>query len=234
MIRSSRPGGNLLVRCVCIVAALLLVNATVAANLPHEDFGSLLYRSTDVVVAELQFSGNTAVAARVTEPLIGTPAGERLPGLANALASYTSLANGTRVILFLASCSRVPEQCGGSPQAKYRLLQSGVYLIDRYDRVHQYYQQSNPGLYLPQGYDEERSTLAQDLKASEAQKYPTVQQVKAHIATTAASVARVHALLAMPITKQQVPLLLHLVDRTSTDTTDCDLRQADAIAEDVA
>src|SRR5260370_37188136 len=116
----------------------------------HYDLASLVFLSTDIVIANISESADHKFAATVTESLHGAlKPGDRLDTLTPFLSFFRPMQTGMRVVLFL---DRRPHQYDffNSEAAKspFAVPPSGVYLIDEYDHVHEYYQQNNPGPYV--------------------------------------------------------------------------------------
>jgi hypothetical protein len=59
-------------RCALAVLLLLLPAGAVAMDLPHYDLESLVYLSTDIVVADLSKDSHGNFTATVTEALLGS------------------------------------------------------------------------------------------------------------------------------------------------------------------
>src|SRR5260370_42550558 len=125
-----------------------------------------------------------------------------------------------RVVLFL---DRRPHQYDffNSEAAKspFAVPPSGVYLIDEYDHVHEYYQQNNPGPYVAQHYsyfiEETVPTKEQDLAL------PSLAEVEAQITETVKSVYRVRSLLERTATPEDFPAFLRLIDSTAPNESHC-------------
>src|SRR5580698_6434340 len=123
-------------------------------NQPHLDLDSLTYLSTDIVLATLSVEAPQRFTATVTETLYGSlPPGEKLTTLSDFLGFFAPMDDGQRVILFL---DRRPRQANflypEASKSPFGVPPSGVYLIDAYEHVHEYHQNSNPGPYEAQGY----------------------------------------------------------------------------------
>ncbi len=106
---------------------------------------------------------------------------------------------------------------------------SGVYLIDAYQHVHEYFQMNNPGPYVAQGYsyfiDKTAPTKEQDLAL------PSLEAVKYRIAAGIKSVQSVRALLDKVAEPADAPALMNLANTVSEGLSDCDLRLAEVIHE---
>lgn len=215
-----------------ILLAALLPMAS-AMNLQHYDIDSLVFFSTDIVIARIASDGKADISATVIETLSGTlKPGDRITDLNPFLGPFFKpLPDGAKVVLFLDSRPRARSFFSDANRAKYAVPPSGVYLIDPYDHVHEYYQLNNPGSYVAQGYRVGFPQPAHEPTQQEDLKYPSLADVKARIATAVARVAPVRAHLDQPTTPADISFLLHLVDVASQDASDCDLRLAPAIAQ---
>jgi len=164
--------------------ALLLPITAVAMDLVHYDLDSLVYSSTDIVVADLSKDAQGKFTATVAETLYGSlRPGQKLDSLTPFLTFFQPLNDGQKVILFLDGR---PHQYDffhqDAARSPYAVPPSGVYLIDEYRHVHQYFQQNNPGPYVAQGYmffpERKAPTEKEDLEL------PSLDEVKAQIAAT--------------------------------------------------
>lgn len=140
-------------RCALGFLILFLPTRGLAMDLPHYDLDSLVYLSTDIVLADLSKDAHGNFTARVTESLYGTlPPGEKLDALTPFLTFFQPLDDGQKVILFL---DRRPRKYDffhqDAAKSPFAVPPSGVYLIDEYGHVHEYFQQNNPGPYVAQG-----------------------------------------------------------------------------------
>jgi len=218
-----------------ILAAAALANRASAMNLRHYDLDSLVYFSTNIVIAQVSIDGKASISATVLETLSGPlKPGQQITDLYPFLAFFTPLPDKARVVLFLDDRTRPPTIFSDANRAKYAIPPSGVYLIDQYDHVHEYFQRNNPGPYIAEGFGHGSFEPMKSPTREEDLKYPALDDVKAHIAAAVARVAPVRAMLDKATAKEDIPSLLHLVDLTSKDTRDCDLREAGAIAERAA
>jgi hypothetical protein len=204
-----------------------------AMNLQHYDVDSLAFFSTDIVIARIASDGKADISATVMETLSGAlKPRDRITDLNPFLGPFFKpLPDGAKVVLFLDSRSRARSFFSDANRAKYAVPPSGVYLIDSYDHVHEYFQQSNPGPYIAEGYHLGFLGSAHDPTEQEDLKYPSLADVKARIAAAVARVAPVRSRLDREATPADIPFLLHLVDLASQDASDCDLRLAPAIAQ---
>ena len=222
-----------LIRVLVILAVPALLDRASAMDLPHFDLDSLAYFSTDIVVARISVDGKAGISAIVLETLSGSlNPGDRVTDLYPFLGPFfTPLPDGAKAVLFLDNRPRPPSIFSDVNRAKYAVPPSGVYLIDQYDHVHEYYQWENPGSYIAEGYGRRFPEPSKDPTKEDDLKYPSLDEVKARIQAAIARVAPVRAMLDKTTTKEEIPFLLHLVDLTSKDTSDCDLREAGAISE---
>jgi hypothetical protein len=202
-----------------------------AMNMPHYDVHSLAYMSTDIVVANLSESPDHKFTATVTETLYGSlHPNDRLDTLTPFLTYFQPMEDGMRVILFL---DRRPHKYdfihADAAKSPFAVPPSGVYLVDTYAHVHEYFQQNNPGPYVAEGYayfvEKSVPSKEQDLAL------PSLDAVKRRIAGALEAVEPVRPLLDRVATRSDVPALMHLIDVTSNDSKDCDLRLAAAIRE---
>lgn len=221
-----------LIRIAVILAALASLSQAWAMNLRHYDLESLAYFSTDIVIARISIDGKSNASATVLEPLSGSlKPGDSITDLYPFLTFFTPLPNGAKVVLFLDDRSRPRSIFDDVNRAKYAVPPSGVYLIDQYGHVHEYFQWGNPGPYIAEGYGHGFPEPLKSPTRKEDMTYPSLNQVKAKILAAVARVAPIRARLDKPTTRKDIPFLLHLVDWTSRDGSDCDLRKASAIAE---
>jgi hypothetical protein len=213
---------------------LLLSPAIVSAmDLYHYSLDSLVYLSTDIVIAKISKDARGNFTATVTECLYGAiPVGQKLDTLTPFFMFFDPLNDGQRAILFL---DRRPHQYDffhqDAAKSPFAVAPSGVYLIDEYGHVHQYFQQNNPGPYVAQGYTDfvERAvpTREQDLSL------PSLEDVKADIAATVKSIAPIRAILNQPATAAETSTLVKLLaDRPRIPET-CQVG-IDAIASDIS
>ena len=216
---------------VALAFVLLLTPICVAMNMPHYDVDSLVYLSTDIVIAKVSQDDAKNLSARVTETLYGSlQPGDRVERLAPFLTFFQPMVDGMNVVLFL---DRRPHQYGfvNSDAAKspFAVLPSGVYLIDEYGHSHEYFQVMNPGPYVAHGYmyfpEKSVPTKEEDLAL------PSLDEVKRRIAIAIKTVQPVRSLLDKTASIDDGPALLRLVDTTSDSDKDCDLRMAAAINE---
>ena len=225
---------GLLGKCCLVPAIVLLVvqwallsGRAHAMNMPSYDTVSLVYMSTDIVIANVSENPPHSFTATVTEVLYGSlHPGDKLDSLGEFLTFFRPMKDGMHVVLFLdrrprkydfiyASMSKLP----------FAIPPSGVYLIDEYGHVHTYHQMSNPGPYVAAGWYRKEPTKEEDLKL------PTIEEEKAKITIAVKSVEPVRPLLENQATRADAPALLALLDRTSPQRDDCEVRMASAISE---
>ena len=178
---------------------------------PHYDVDSLAYMSTDIVLADVAARPDHKYIATVTGILYGSlQVGEKLDKLSDFLQFFCPMEDGQRVILFL---DRRPRPANfDSPEASrssFAIPTSGVYLIDAYQHVHEYYQYENPGPYEAEGYGcvfkRPNPTREQDLA------FPSLEIVEARIAASLKWVQSLRPLLDKTATRNDVPDLLKLL-----------------------
>jgi hypothetical protein len=202
-------------------------------DLPHYDLDSLVYLSTDIVVAAIAKDPHGNFTATVTETLHGSlHAGEKLDALTPFLMFFQPLNDGQKAILFL---DRRPRQYDffhqDAAKSTFAVAPSGVYLIDQYGHVHQYFQQNNPGPYVAQGY------MFFPERTEPAEKYdlalPSLDEVKGRIAATVKSVIPIRRFLDQRTTPADVPALMKLLASRPRFPETCTVQRPDAIASDI-
>ena len=190
-------------------------------DLPHYDLDSLAYMSTDIVTATMSAGSQQEFTATVADVLYGSlKSGDRLETLSPFLRFFRPMEDGQRVILFL---DRRPRQRDFfNPEASrspFAVVPSGVYLIDAYGHVHQYYQENNPGLYAAEGYrffpEKSVPTKEQDLRL------PTLADVTSRMAESLKSVHRLRPLLDKAATRDDAAALMDLLDARSKGRKEC-------------
>ena len=205
-----------------------------AMDLPHYDLDSLSYTSTDAVIAHLSVSPQHKIMATVSETIYGSlHAGDTLDKLSEFLSFFQPMEDGQDVILFLDSRPRTPDffhrEASSSP---FAVPPSGVYLIDSYQHVHEYFQQNNPGPYVAEGYgfffEKTAPTREQDLAL------PTLEEVKTRILASRKKLAALRPLLDKTATQADAPPLLGLLRARVTDRMGCFLSYYDPIAGRIA
>jgi hypothetical protein len=225
LIRKSRVG------LVLVLQVLFFARVSDAMNMPHYDLNSLVYMSTDIVIASLSEDADHKFTATVTETLHGSlHANQQLDTLTPFLTYYRPMEDGMSVVLFL---DRRPHQYDflhtDAAKSPFAIPPSGVYLIDAYQHVHEYFQQNNPGPYVAQGYTyfirQSVPTKDQDLAL------PSLAEIKGRITVAIESVQPVRPLLDKVAVPNDAPALIRLVDRTSRSEKDCALRMATAIGD---
>ena len=219
-------------RCaLCLL--LLLPAAVVAMNLPHYELDSLVYLSTDIVLADISKDAHGNFIATVAETLYGSlRSGEKLDALTPFLMFFQPLNDGQKVVLFL---DRHPRQYDffhqDAAKSPFAVPPSGVYLIDEYGHVHEYYQQNNPGPYVAQGYtfffERTVPTEKDDLAL------PSLDEVKARIAATVKTVIPIRTFLDQPTTAGDVPALMKLLTSRPRFPETCEVATPDAMASQI-
>jgi hypothetical protein len=220
-------------RCVLALLILLLLVDARAMDLPHYDLDSLVYLSTDIVLADICKDAHGNFTATVTEVLYGSvQPGVKLDALTPFLMFFQPLNDGQKVILFL---DRRPRQYDffhqDAAKSPFAVPPSGVYLIDEYGHVHEYFQQNNPGPYVAQGYNffmEHHEPTAKDDLA-----LPSLQEVKGRIAAIVKSVIPIRNLLDQPTKTADVPALMNLLVARPRVPETCGVGMNDAIASHV-
>jgi len=203
-------------------------------DLPHYDLDSLVYLSSDIVIADLSKDANGNFTATVTEALYGAlQPGEKLEALTPFLMFFQPLNDGQKVILFL---DRRPHKYDffhqDAAKSPFAVPPSGVYLIDEYGHVHEYFQQNNPGPYVAQGYRSFPEYTVPTEKDDLAR--PSLDEVKARIDVTVKSVMPIRALLVQPIKVSDVPVLMKLLTSRPRSPETCTVGMNDVIALDIA
>jgi hypothetical protein len=220
-------------QCVLSLLILLLPVGAGAMDLPHYDLDSLVYLSTDIVLADISKDTSGNFTATVTEGLYGSlQSGEKLGALTPFLMFFQPLNDGQKVILFL---DRRHHQYDffhqDAAKSSFAVPPSGVYLIDEYRHVHEYFQQNNPGPYVAQGYsffiDRQVPTEKDDLDL------PSLQEVKERIATTAKSVIPIRNFLDQPTKADDIPALMKLLLARPRVPETCGVGMHDAIASHI-
>jgi hypothetical protein len=218
-------------RCVLALLILLLPVGAGAMDLPHYELDSLVYLSTDIVLADISKDTRGNFTATVTEALYGSlQPGVKLDALTPFLTFFQPLNDGQKVILFL---DRRPHQYDffhqDAAKSPFAVPPSGAYLIDEYGHVHEYFQQNNPGPYVAQGYNfffDERQvpTEKDDLTL------PSLQEVKGQIAAALKSVIPVRNFLDQPTKAADVPALMKLLVARPRVRETCGVGMNDATA----
>ncbi len=214
-----------------VLAILLLPFVAEALDQPHYDLDSLAYMSTDIVIATLSVDTRHRITATVTDTVYGSlHAGDKLDTLSEFLGFFRPMEDGQRIVLFLDGRPHQPyflyPEASKSP---FAVPPSGVYLIDAYEHVHEYYQQSNPGPYVAQGYrfflEASAPTKEEDLAL------PSLQEVRARIVASLKWVEPIRTLLDKVATRDDVPALIKLLDERSKAHKGCGIEMGDAILE---
>jgi hypothetical protein len=218
---------------IAFILGIALVSSHLQAmNMPVYDLHSKVYLSTDIVIVQVSIDEAKHKIATVQESLLGTLAvGARLDKIDGYLSYFDKINSGDRLILFLDSRSRklnfIYKEFEKSP---YAIVPSGVELVDPFGHVHSYYQPMNPGGYFPIGYS--RFPDHKPFTEEDAFKFPTLGEEKKKILDAIRVIEPARAVLGHDSTVQDLPRLLHFVDRTSSNTSDCAIRTASAIRED--
>jgi hypothetical protein len=226
------PGCGLYVALALLI--FLVPLRAEAMDLPHYDLDSLVYLSTDIVIADVAKDSKGNFTVTVTECLYGSvQSGTKLDKLTPFLMFFQPLGDGQKIVLFL---DRRPHQYDffhqDAAKSSFAVPPSGVYMIDEYGHVHEYFQQNNPGPYVAQGYsffvDRKDPTEKDDLSL------PSLQDVKSRIAATVKSVIPVRDFLDQPTKRSDVPRLLSLLVARPRVLETCGVEMNDAIASDIA
>lgn len=221
-------------RCALVLLILFLPAGTVAMDLPHYALDSLVYLSTDIVLADISKDTHGNFTATVTESLFGSlQPGEKLDKLTPFLMFFQPLDDGQKVILFL---DRRPHQYDffhqDAGKSQFAVPPSGVYLVDEYGHVHEYFQPNNPGTYVAQGYmnflEHRVPTEKEDLAL------PSLEEVKARIAATVKTVIPIRHFLDQPTTAADVSGLMKLLVARPRIPETCGVARNDAIALRIA
>ena len=216
----------------CPATLALLCLAPVAAqamDLYHYDLDSLNYMSTDVVIGTVTARPEHKFTVTIDGIVYGAlAAGEKLETLSDFLGFFQSMEDGQQVILFL---DRRPHPVHilfpDAAKSPLVVVPSGVYLIDIYQHIYEYWQRDNPGPYVAEGYITFPRRL---VPAKEADLgLPSLEEVKKRILASVKSVEPIRALLDKPVHRGDAPGLLRLLDaRFNTGESG---RGSDAIAE---
>jgi hypothetical protein len=213
---------------VVALVTLLLPRLLPAMDLPHYDTDSLAYLSTDIVITNLSVDAQKRMTASVTEVLFGgLKPGDALDNLSLFLTFFLPMDDGQHMILFLDRRPRKPGLFDpGSSKSPFAVVPSGVYLIDEYGHVHEYYQESNPGLYAAQGY---RFFLQKVVPTKEQSlALPSLAEVRQRIAASLKYVEPLRPLLDKDPAAEDAPELLNLLDASVKRRKSCG---SDAIIE---
>lgn len=85
-----------------MLQVFLCASASDAMDMPHYDINSLVYMSTDIVIANLSEDGPHKFTASVTETLRGSlRPSDRLDTLSPFLTYFRPMEDGMRLVLFL-------------------------------------------------------------------------------------------------------------------------------------
>jgi len=216
---------------VVVLLASFSPSVSIAMDLHHYDLHSLVYMSTDIVIANLSQQADHTLVATVTQTLYGSlHRGQQLDKLSPFLIFFAPMEDGMQVILFL---DRRPHAYdffhSEAAKSGFAIPPSGVYLVDAYEHVHEYYQLDNPGPYVAQGYafyfEKHTPTREQDLAL------PSLEEVRSRIRAAIKAVEPRRPLLDRVAVPEDAPALLDLADTTSQTRQDCALRMAEAVRE---
>jgi hypothetical protein len=215
-----------------ILATVVAPAQLLAMNMPVYDLNSKVYLSTDIVIVQIATGETKSRIATVQETLFGNlPVGTRLDQIDGYLSYFAKISSGDQVILFLDSRPRKLDSIYKAfERVPYALVPSGVELVDPFGHVHSYYQPRNPGGYFPAGYSWFNSD--KPLTEDDARKFPTLSEEKQKIDKAIRSVAPARTILGRESTSEDLPRLLHFLDTTSSDRSDCAIRTSRAIRED--
>ncbi len=205
-----------------------------AMDMKSYDLTSLVYLSTDIVIATLSVDKDHKFKANVTESLYGSVhPGDTLDTLTGFLTYFEPMKEGMRVILFL---DRRPKKYdfihSGLSKSPFAIPPSGVYLIDPYGHVHTYHQMRNPGPYTASGYYGNRRQTSEPTEEQDL-KFPSLDEIRQNINIAIKAVAPLRVLLDSAPVVANAPALLSLADQTSPSTENCLIRNASAITEQV-
>jgi len=215
---------------ILLLQILLLPLAIHAMDMPHYDLDSLVYLSTDIIIANISIDSHHKFTATVKGSLYGSlRPGEQLVMLSEFLSFFQPMEDGQEVVLFL---DRRPHQpyflYPEASKSPFAVIPSGVYLIDVYEHVHEYYQESNPGLYVAQGYrfyfNPSLPTKDEDLAL------PSLDEVKARISASLSYVQSFRSLLDKVATEDDATALLSLLQSRSIGRNHCLIATPDGIA----
>jgi len=216
---------------VSVLQILVVPIASRAMNMPSYDEVSLVYMSTDIVIADLSEDSKQQFTATVVETLHGSlHSGDKLDNLTPFLTYFYPMKDGMRVVLFLDRHAHTYDFIhSDAAKSPFAIPPSGVYLIDQYQHVHIYFQTNNPGPYVAAGYS--KFPKAQEPTKEDDLKLPSLDDERGKIAESIRAVGPVRALLERTARREDAPALLSLLDRTSESRTNCGLRMAAAITE---
>lgn len=229
MLRTVAKGRRSLVALI-LMATFWLVSAH-SMDLIHYDVDSLVYLSTDIVIAKVSIDDHHEKSATVEETIYGSlRPGDKVQQLSPFLMFFKPMDDGMRVVLFLDRRPRTYDFIHqDAAKAPFAVAPSGVYLIDTLGHVHQYFQESNPGPYVAQGYS--FFALQKDVPTPERDlKLPSLEQTRREIMAAIQSVDRMRAVLDRKPGRNDLPQMFSLLDSRAKGGTGCG-RQGDAISE---
>jgi hypothetical protein len=214
---------------ISLLMPLAACGAACAMDLPHYDLDSLIYMSTDAVTARIWVRPDRKFAVTITGALYGSlVAGDKLDTLSDFLGFFQPMEDGQQVVLFLDRRPRLPNFLyPEASQSPFAVVPSGVYLVDIYQHIHEYWQHDNPGPYVAEGYSffVERTvpTKQQDLAL------PSLDEVKARILARLKFVESIRPLLDRTAGRDDSSALTDLLDARFKNRTSCSGK--DAIAK---
>jgi hypothetical protein len=220
--------------CLIAIFVLRILVAPIAShamNMPSYDEISLVYMSTDIVIADLSEDSKQQFTATVVETLYGSlHSGNKLDTLTPFLTYFYPMKDGMRVVLFLDRRQHTYDFIhSDAAKSPFAIPPSGVHLIDQYQHVHSYFQINNPGPYVAAGYW--KLPKPQEPSKEDDLKLPSLDDERAKIAESIRTVEPIRALLDKTATREDAPALLSLLDRSSESRKNCGLRMAAAITE---
>ena len=209
-------------------ALALLPRPSYAVLIPTYDLESLCYMSTAVVEAAIvrhhvagQEESKDTFTATVVFPIAGQyRVGGKIGSL--DLTLYDPAATGQPCILFIA---RKQFYFSGQPSETISPRVTDVLLLDKHGRVRRYFQWSNPGGMVAEGYVDSiylqavktrKGVTTHQMKPRQEddaaeQTYPTLAAERSIIAAKWAAVGRLRPLLARKPTRADIPALQALV-----------------------
>lgn len=210
-----------------LAALYLWPVAAHAMDLYHYDLDSLNYMSTDVVVGTVSVKREQKFTVTVNDTVYGAvAAGEKLETLSDFLGLFQPMEDGQQVIMFLdRRPHRIHFLYPEAAKSPLVVAPSGVYLIDIYQHVHEYWQQDNPGPYVADGYTvfPSRSVPAKEADLA----LPSLAEVRKRILASLRSVEPIRALLDKTVERGDASALVSLLDARFHSGG----RGSDAIAE---
>jgi hypothetical protein len=220
-----------MLECLLLFALLTWSLTLRAMDLTHYDLDSLVYLSTDIVVAKISVDAQKGLSATVTKSLYGSlHSGDRVEQLSPFLSFFRPMEDGMNVILFLDRRPHTYDFIHSDvTKALFAVPPSGVYFIDNEMHVHQYYQQSNPGPYVAQGYSFFHHTRMPSQE--EDLKLPSLAETEKRIAASIESVGVLRPFLDKTPIREDIPKLFTLLNARKESGIGCGFRAGDAIVE---